>query len=122
MATLRLLNKTKNKELATQVRLAQSFVERTRGLLGESSLERGSALWIQGTRLVACNSVHTFFMRFAIDVVFVDQNMRVKAVYKDLGPWRMTWPAKGAKSVFELPAGTLKEMPVEIGDELHVGN
>ena len=119
--TLKLHNKTRNVELATKLDVATSFWERTRGLLGRSNLPADEALWIQGTDLVGCNSIHTLFMRFAIDAVFVDRDLKVKKVYHDLGPWRMTWPARGAHSVFELPAGTLKSRPVEIGDELHVG-
>ena len=120
MKTLKLVNSSKNLEIAASVRVAAGFFERAKGLLGKSGLERGTALWIQGSRLVGCNSVHTWFMRFAIDVVFVDKRMVVKRVYRDLGPWRMTLPAYGAVSVFELPAGTLKEKPVDIGDQLNV--
>jgi uncharacterized protein len=122
MDILKLVNKSRNVELARQVSVARTFWSRTKGLLGRPGLPRGSALWIQGSRLVACNSIHTLFMRFRIDAVFVDRDLRVKAVYRDLGPWRMTWPASGAHSVFEFAAGTLDEAPVEIGDQLHVGN
>lgn len=118
---VKLLNKTRNVEVAREVALASTFWQRTRGLLGRSSLPAGEALWIQGTRLVGCNSIHTLFMLFAIDAVFVDRELRVRKVYRDLKPWRMTWPASGAHSVFELTAGTLRDGTVEIGDELHVG-
>lgn len=108
--------------LAQDVRVAESFFARSKGLLGEKSLPAGRALWIKGTRFVDCNSIHTWFMRFSIDAVFVDHNLVVKAVYKDLNPWRMTMPAMGAASVFELPSGTLETAHVEIGDQLHVGS
>jgi uncharacterized membrane protein (UPF0127 family) len=120
MKTLKLVNSSKNLQVAARVRVASGFFERAKGLLGESGIESGTALWIQGSRFVGCNSVHTWFMRFAIDVVFVDRSMIVKRVYEDLGPWRMTLPAYGAVSVFELPAGTLKSKPVDIGDQLNV--
>ena len=61
-------------------------------------------------------------MRFPIDVVFVDKTLRVQAVYQNLGPWKMTVPALGAFSVFELSAGTLEQRPVAIGDQLYVGD
>jgi uncharacterized membrane protein (UPF0127 family) len=118
----RLYNQTAKSELASRVELAVTFFERTRGLLGRSQLPDGQALWIQGTPLVSCNSIHTLFMRFAIDAVFVDRNLIVKKVYRDLAPWRMTWPAAGAYSVFELPAGTLQRAPVNTGDQMHVGD
>jgi uncharacterized membrane protein (UPF0127 family) len=118
----RLINKTRGVEIAHTIHTAASFAERAKGLLGENHLPQGTGLWIKGTRLVACNSIHTFFMRFAIDAVFVDDNLIVRSRYFNLGPWRITWPTANATSVFELPAGTLKEKPTEIGDQLYVGD
>lgn len=119
---MRLENKTRAIEVASDVRVAKSFWQRAKGLLGEKSMPEGSALWIQGSDLVGCNSIHTFFMRFAIDVIFVDRDLKVTKVYRNLGPWRMTWPALGAHSVFELPAGSLSRHQVEVGDQLYVGD
>lgn len=119
---MRLENKTRTQEVARDVRVAKSFWARTKGLLGESSLPEGRALWIQGTEFVGCNSIHTFFMRFAIDAVFVDRSLKVTKIYRNLVPWRMTWPASGAHSVFELPAGALENMKIEVGDQLYVGD
>ena len=121
-AAQKLINKTRQQTLAQQVRVANNFWTRTKGLLGEKSLPAGNALWIQGSRWVGCNSIHTFFMQFAIDAVFVDRDMKVKAIYRNLGPWRVTSPALGAFSVFEMPAGTLDSFKVEVGDLLHVGD
>lgn len=121
MSSPKLVNKTRGAVVANEVQQARTFLERTVGLMGRASMPAQSTLWIQGSRFIPCNSIHTCFMRFAIDAVFVDRNLRVKAVYRDLAPWRMTAPTKGAWSVFELPAGTLAKAPVEIGDELHVG-
>jgi uncharacterized membrane protein (UPF0127 family) len=113
----KLVNRTRGTEIASQVRVAETFFARTKGLLGASSMAPRSTLWIK-----RCNSIHTCFMRFAIDAVFVDRALKVKAVYRNLPPWRMTWPAWGANSVFELPAGTLKMTPIDVGDELYVGD
>lgn len=114
----RLMNRTKNQELARDVKIASSFFARAKGLLGERSLADGNALWIH-----SCRSIHTWFMRFPIDVVFVDDRMRVRKVCENVGPWRMTLPSPKLKSVFEMPAGTLSRLgPVDIGDELHVGD
>lgn len=121
MGTRNLTNRTKNMEVASHLDVASSFWERSRGLLGRSSLPQGSALWIKGTDLVGCNSIHTLFMRFAIDAVFVDKNLKVKKIYRNLGPWRMTWPAPGAHSVFEFSAGTFSQDSIDVGDQLHVG-
>lgn len=122
MEKLRLINQSRNSEIARSVQVADSFVCRAIGLLGKSHLSSGHSLWIKGSRWMGCNSIHTWFMRFAIDVVFVDQNLKVKAVYKNLPPWRMTIPVRGAQSVFELPAGTLSTIQTEVGDQLYVGN
>lgn len=113
----RLFNRSKNVEIAEYVRVASTAFARTKGLLGECGINDGEALWIE-----RCRSIHTWFMRFPIDVVFVDDRLVVKKVYENLGPWRMTLPAWGADSVFEMAAGTLGRKSVEIGDQLHVGD
>lgn len=118
---VKLTNKSNNTELAGHVVIAQSFWERTRGLLGRTSLPTGEALWIQGGKFVGCNSIHTLFMKFSIDAVFVDRQLVVKKIYRNLKPWKMTWPAPMAQSVFELPSGTLSRIRIDIGDQLHVG-
>ncbi|CAN5535284.1 DUF192 domain-containing protein [soil metagenome] len=105
--------------LATQLDTADSLLSRTKGLLGRSTLPTGEALWIK-----RCNSIHTFFMRFAIDAIFVDENLKVVSVYEDLRPWRITRLHFKASSVFELPsgtlAGTLKD--VKRGDHMSIEN
>lgn len=100
--------------IAREVEVADSFFLRSKGLLGRSGLADGSALWI--TR---CNSIHTFFMRFAIDAVFVDADLAVVSVHENLRPWRLTPPCFRARSVLELSAGSLQKYgPVRIGDRL----
>jgi uncharacterized protein len=89
-------------ELATLVpdlRMADSFLARTRGLLGRRRLEPGEGLLIRRT-----SSVHTHFMRFAIDVVFLDGDGRVLKITRALRPWRFTG-CRGAADVVELAAG-----------------
>jgi uncharacterized protein len=118
----KLTNRTRQTAVAESVELAATFWQRSRGLLGRSGLPAGHTLWIQGTKWVACNSIHTFFMRFTIDAVFVDRDLKVKKIYRDLKPWRMTWPVAGANSVFEFSAGSLKDQSIEVGDQLYVGD
>ncbi len=103
--------------LASNLETADSLVSRTKGLLGRQNLPAGEGLWIK-----RCNSIHTFFMRFSIDAIFVDQNLKVISTYQDLKPWRMTWLHLKASSVFELPSGTLKESVADIepGDQLSI--
>lgn len=109
-------NKTKNQHLISDLRVATSEWARGKGLLGTKSLGPEEALMIP-----RCNSIHTFFMNYAIDCVFLDKNKRVKAIYPEVKSFRVIWPVWGAKSVIEFPAGRAKELNIEIGDELHVG-
>ncbi len=114
MATL--MNKTTNQTLIPQLEVARSFSSRAKGLLGRSSLPVQEALWIHH-----CNSIHTFFMKFSIDCVFVDKNLKVKAVYHNVNPWRLILPVWGASSVFEMTSGSISKMSVSVGDQLYVG-
>ncbi len=88
--------------LASDLSIADDVVSRNVGLLKHRDFPKGQGLWIK-----RCNSIHTFFMRFPIDAVFVDKKLKVVAVYRDLKPWRVTRLHFKASSVFELPAGTL---------------
>ena len=70
-----------------------------KGLLGRSELRPG-----EGLLLRPASAIHTFFMRFPIDAVFLDREWRVVGIADDVAPWR-TAARKGAKAVLELPAG-----------------
>jgi uncharacterized membrane protein (UPF0127 family) len=85
---------------------------RTRGLLGRSSLDDDEGMWIQPT-----NSIHMFFMRFAIDVVYADANGKVLKLVHDIGPWKAS-VCKGAKVALELPVGAIDRSGVKVGDHL----
>ena len=82
-----------------RVALADSPVTRMRGLLGRDGLEQG-----EGLLLRPAASIHTFFMRFPIDAVFLDKSLVVVGIEDAIDPWR-TAKQRGAKSVLELPAG-----------------
>lgn len=103
--------------IARQVLEARSFFARGKGLLGRSSLDEDSVMWI-----VPCNNIHTWFMKFPLDVVFVDRELFVKAIFQDLTPFRIVWPVWKAHSVFEFSAGKLKSFPLQLGDRLYVGD
>jgi uncharacterized protein len=85
-----------------------------RGLLGRSGLERG-----EGLLLKPCGSVHTLFMRFPIDVVFLDRELSVLAVREAVPPWR-TARARGAKVTLELAAGEATRLGIEPGVKLRL--
>jgi uncharacterized membrane protein (UPF0127 family) len=90
----------------------KSSFARARGLLGRSGLEPGDGMLID-----AAPSVHTFFMRFPIDVVFLDRDWRVVRVVHRLRPWRVAG-ARRAVAALELPAGAAAEAGIEEGDVL----
>jgi uncharacterized membrane protein (UPF0127 family) len=100
--------------LASDVELAMTSAERRRGLLGRDAMAPYSALII--TR---CAAVHTFWMRFPIDVAFVDSSGRVKKVVEGLGPWRMAG-ALFASTAIEFPSGTLKHDALRVGDRVYL--
>ncbi len=109
-------NTTKNHVIATEVIVAKSFLERGRGLLGKKSFPKKKALWIH-----RCRDIHTFFMKFPIDVIFVNKKLQVLSVRTNINPWRFAFNHK-ANSVFEFKAGSINKSLVEIGDQLNVGS
>lgn len=100
--------------MATKVLKAEDYESRSRGLLGRSSMEAGEGLWI-----VPCPMIHTFFMKFAIDVLFLDKTLKVVRVIENLKPWRLSPWVWSARSVLELPAGALAG-GVSVGDRLEI--
>jgi hypothetical protein len=110
---VKLVQQGSSQVVAEEVERAVSFAARLRGLLGRSQLPEGRALAIE-----PCSSVHTFFMRFPIDVVFLDREGRVLRAVHSLKPWRATRIVPRAALVVELPAGTLARTAVGQGDRL----
>lgn len=113
----KLLRKSDQQVLIPNLTIAASFVPRLVGLLASAEIKEQEGLLIE-----RCNSVHTFFMRFPIDCVFLNKQMQIAALKKNIKPWRMTWPEWSARSVIELKAGRADELGLQLGDELHVGN
>ena len=107
-------NLTRNTELADQAELAESGTKRSKGLLGRKGLQRGEGMWI-----IPCEAIHTFFMRFPIDLVYLDRKLRIKKVRDSVRPWRIS-ACLSAHSVIELPAGTIRDTRTECGDILEI--
>lgn len=95
-----------------QVVPAQRFLARLVGLLGQRALAPDHALW-----LAPCNNVHTFFMRFAIDVVFIHRDGTVLAIVPHLKPWRIA-AARRAYGCLELAAGGAGRFGLAVGQRL----
>jgi len=107
---LQVLNRTRGTVLATQLTKAHTGATRRKGLLDRKCLLPGEGLWI-----APCESVHTFFMQFPIDLVYLDRKLKVKKVRHSVAAWRMS-VCLAAHSVLELPAGTAAAARTERGD------
>jgi hypothetical protein len=109
-----LMNARTSQVIAHDVELADTRESRRRGLLGRDSLDPRAALILR-----PCFSVHTAFMRFPIDVVFVDREGTVVKVVRNLDAWRIAG-AWGAHAAIEFAAGTIAEGAVDAGDRLYL--
>ena len=96
------------------LRLTETVWERLRGLLGRPQLENDQALWIK-----PCNSVHSGFMHYALDLVYLDGEHRVLRCVRGFRPWRLSFCA-GARSVLELDAGACRHWQFEPGEALQI--
>ena len=108
---MKVINKTRQTVLAENAVIAKTPLKRMIGLLNRSSLEPGEALIIK-----PCNSIHTFFMRFPIDVIFVDANNRITKTIHSMRPFRISGIYLNALFSIELPTGTLEKTSTHAGD------
>ncbi len=108
-------NKTKTTTIATRAKIADSYFQRMKGLLGRASLQEEEVLVI--TR---CNSIHMFFMKFAIDVIFVDKQRRVVGLVPEIQPFQLSAIFWKASYAVECPRGTIARKNVAIGDEIEI--
>lgn len=112
--TATITNQTRGTTVCENTVLADNPWLRLRGLLGRDSLPAG-----EGILLTPSPSIHSAFMRFEFDAVFLDRNMRVLRLVERLPAWKAR-SAKGAKSVLELAAGEIEKRGLQVGDELAV--
>lgn len=111
---LRAWNGTRNVALAGQLQVARNSAERRKGLLGRSALLPGEGLWI-----LPCQAVHTAFMQFPIDLIYLDRTKRVLKVTKQIPAWRASVCLR-AHSVLELPVGTIARTETVPGDLIYI--
>lgn len=112
---VRIENQTRGTIVAERCRVARSLLERMVGLLGTPEPPRGHGLLIERAQ-----SIHMLFMRYAIDVAFLDRGGRVTRCVPGLHPWRVVWWARGARDCIELGIGTLESSATTVGDQLVV--
>ena len=110
-------NRTRTTYLATELMIARTHWSRFRGLMATdvSRFRRGQGLWIAPS-----HGVHTFAMRFPIDVVYLDRERIIIHVEEELKPWRVAAVRIEATSVLELPIGTIRESQTAIGDQVDI--
>jgi uncharacterized protein len=112
---MKLKNKIKQNIVMTEVIIADIFFARLEGLLGKKGLPQGQCMFIS-----PCKSVHTFFMKFPIDVVFIDKGFKVVKVIKNMVPGRTSPYVKEAWAVIEMPVDAELDSKLEVGDELEL--
>ena len=109
---LTVTNESRGITIARCVNQAFTSESRRKGLLGQESLPPGGGLWI-----VPCEGVHTVGMRFAIDLIYLDRQRRIRKLVQNLRPWRISL-CLSAYSVLELPAGALITSKCQVGEIL----
>jgi uncharacterized membrane protein (UPF0127 family) len=107
------VNITRNKTLANPLVVADTFLSSLLGLLGKRSLPTGQGLWI-----LPCQSIHTMWMRFPIDVIFLDKDRVVVHFIENMKPFRVSKHVPKAKSVLELPTNTINSTQTLLGDQV----
>ena len=103
---------TRDRLLGQKVRVASSLFDRAIGLLGTSSLSPGDGLWLK-----PCASIHTLFMRYPIDILFLDAE-GIVLEQQTLAPWRLSKWLRNSRSVLELAAGSVDQTGTRAGDRL----
>jgi uncharacterized membrane protein (UPF0127 family) len=114
LETVKLVSDRRSQAVCSQCLVADTPFARMKGLLGRKELGAGQGLLLRRTW-----SIHTLFMRFPIDAVFLDRDMRVLSMRTNLKPWRAA-AHRGAKAVLELAAGECDRHGTGVGDVLRV--
>ncbi len=110
-----IVNITRATTLASYVEIADNPAQRMKGLLGRSSLAEGYALVITG-----CNSIHMLFMKFPIDVVFLDKKKNVVGIVSNIKPFQFSPIFWKAACAVELPVGIIASTKTQLGDQMSV--
>lgn len=115
MKYVEIKNQSNHTILGTKIGYANSPLSRFFGLLKKTHLDNG-----EGILLIPCNSIHMFFMKFPIDVVFLDRKYRVLKTIENLKPWKISPVVFKAQSVLELPVGSIEKNQIKENDILEL--
>lgn len=114
---MEIINKNNNKLLASKVIIADTFITRFKGLMLKKNLEEDAAMLIH-----PCNSVHTFFMKFPLDIIFISKEYEVIYVMENMLPGKTSSFIRKSMGVLELPSGTIEKTNTKKGDFLNITN
>jgi uncharacterized membrane protein (UPF0127 family) len=117
-AELRALNQTRATVLCEHLEEAGGMTGKSRGLLGRDGLDAEAGMLFEAGRLEPFMCMHMLFMRFAIDIVFLNRHGRVIRINPNLRPWRISSIVWGARMVLELSAGAAARSETQIGDQI----
>jgi uncharacterized protein len=109
------VNVTRNKTLANSLLVADTFLSSLLGLMGRRCLPVGQGLWIN-----PCQSVHSMWMRFPIDVIFLSNQKSIIHMVESMKPFRLTKYVSESRSVIELPANTITTTQTQVGDRVEI--
>lgn len=119
--TIRALNRTRGTVLCECLEVAATMAAQSRGLLGRDGLAAGTGMLFTPNGFLPVMWMHMFFMRFAIDIVFLDRSNRVLRINRSLKPWRVSSMVFGARQALELEAGAAARSGTIEGDEIELG-
>ncbi|OGX45730.1 MAG: hypothetical protein A3G38_01985 [Omnitrophica WOR_2 bacterium RIFCSPLOWO2_12_FULL_51_8] len=114
---MKIINQSKKTVISENAKTAYTVLQRFKGLLGRKHFVDSDALVLK-----PCNSVHTFFMQFPIDILFVDRNRRVVKVISNLKPFRLSEACLKAIFAIELPSGKIQQTFTTPGDTIVIGD
>jgi uncharacterized membrane protein (UPF0127 family) len=113
---LTVVNTTRGRcSLGERIQVADTLWTTFMGLMGRKVLSPGSGMLLRG-----CSSIHTFWMRIPIDVLYLDRTLCVNAIDHELRPWRTGTIRRQIRHVLELPAGTAAKLGIRVGDVLAI--
>jgi uncharacterized membrane protein (UPF0127 family) len=115
---MRAINQTQGTLLCARLSTTRGSLQRMRGLLNRAALENDEGLLFGAGPIFPLMWMHTFFMRFAIDIVFLDRNNRIIKIDHALAPWRLSSLVLGAAQAIELAAGAAQRAQATLNDKI----
>lgn len=112
---MKIINTGNNSMISEDCKVADTFLSRFRGLMGKHELLPGSGLLI-----IPCKSIHMLFMKFPLDIIFINRDNVVVYIVEGIKPWRVSKIIKNAHSVLELPVGSIKILNTKLGDRIEL--